>query len=102
MGAAIDAVVNSPGRSIRSAVEMSQMAPFTDRAVSGDRTNFANTFISYYTWGSVIGLGLDVTLRDRSAGRVSLDDFSARSGRSTAARALACRDMSRRPTQSTT
>ena len=75
MGAAIDAVVNSPGRSIRSAVEMSQMAPFTDRTVSGDRTNFANTFISYYTWGSVIGLGLDVTLRDRSAGRVSLDDF---------------------------
>ena len=75
MGAAIDAVVNSPGRSIRSAVEMSQMAPFTDRAVSGDRTNFANTFISYYTWGSVIGLGLDVTLRDRSNGRVSLDDF---------------------------
>ena len=75
MGAAIDTVVNSPGRSIRSAVEMSQMAPFVDRASFTDRTNFANTFISYYTWGSVIGLGLDLTLRDRSDGRVTLDDF---------------------------
>ena len=75
MGSAIDTVVNSPGRSIRSAVEMSQMAPFVDRAFSGDRNNFSNTFISYYTWGSVIGLGLDLTLRDRSDGRVTLDDF---------------------------
>ena len=75
MGAAIDTVVNSPGRSMRSAVEMSQMAPFVDRGVFVDRTNFANTFISYYTWGSVIGLGLDLTLRDRSDGRVTLDDF---------------------------
>ena len=75
MGSAIDTVVNSPGRSIRSAVEMSQMAPFVDRAFSGDRNNFSNTFISYYTWGSVIGLGLDLTLRDRSEGRVTLDDF---------------------------
>jgi predicted metalloprotease with PDZ domain len=75
MGEALDLVVNSPGRSLRSAVEMSQMAPFVDRAVSSDRTNFANTFISYYTWGQVIGLALDLTLRDRSEGRVTLDDF---------------------------
>jgi predicted metalloprotease with PDZ domain len=75
MGEAIDIVVNSPGRTLRSAVEMSQMAPFVDRTVSNDRTNFANTFISYYTWGQVIGLALDLTLRDRSDGRVTLDDF---------------------------
>jgi predicted metalloprotease with PDZ domain len=75
MGEAIDTVVNSPGRSLASVVEMSQMAPFVDRSVSTDRTNFANTFVSYYTWGSVIGLGLDLTLRDRSEGRVTLDDF---------------------------
>jgi len=75
MGEAIDTVVNSPGRSLSSAVQMSQQAPFVDRTVSSDRTNFANTFISYYTWGSVIGLGLDLTLRDRSEGRVTLDDF---------------------------
>ena len=54
---------------------MSQMAPFVDRASSTDRTNFVNTFISYYTWGQVIGLGLDLTLRERSDGRVTLDDF---------------------------
>jgi predicted metalloprotease with PDZ domain len=75
MGEAIDTVVNSPGRSMSSAVEMSQMAPFVDRSVTSDRTNFANTFISYYTWGSVIGLAMDLTLRDRSEGRVTLDDF---------------------------
>jgi predicted metalloprotease with PDZ domain len=74
MGEAINTVVNSPGRLFSSAVQMSQMAPFVDR-VSSDRTNFANTFISYYGWGSVIGLGLDLTLRDRSEGRVTLDDF---------------------------
>src|SRR5262245_33318840 len=75
MGAAIDEVVTSPGRKLRSAVEMSQLAPFVDRAATSDRTNFDNTFISYYTWGSVIAMGLDLSLRDRSDGRVSLDDF---------------------------
>jgi predicted metalloprotease with PDZ domain len=75
IGETIDAVMNSPARALRSAVEMSQMAPFTDRAVSVDHTNLGNTFISYYTWGAAIGLGLDLTLRDRSDGRVTLDDF---------------------------
>jgi predicted metalloprotease with PDZ domain len=75
MGEAIDVVVNGPGRALRSAVEMSQMAPFVDRAASTDRTNFGSIYISYYTWGAAIGLGLDLTLRDRSDGRVTLDDF---------------------------
>jgi predicted metalloprotease with PDZ domain len=75
MGTAIDTVVNSPGRTFKSAVEMSQMAPFVDRASFVDRANFDNTFISYYTWGSVIGLSLDLSLRDRSEGRVTLDDY---------------------------
>ena len=43
------AVINNPGRQFRSAVQMSQMAPFTDAARSVDRTNFSTTFISYYT-----------------------------------------------------
>jgi predicted metalloprotease with PDZ domain len=75
MGEALDIVVNSPGRTFSSPVQMSQMAAFVDRSSSTDRTNFANTFISYYTWGQVIGLGLDLTLRERSDGRVTLDDF---------------------------
>ena len=75
MGEALDIVINSPGRTFSSAVQMSQMATFVDRSSVTDRTNFANTFISYYTWGQVIGLGLDLTLRERSDGRITLDDF---------------------------
>ena len=51
------------------------MAPFVDRAASTDPTNFDNTYISYYTWGAAIGLGLDLTLRERSNGMVTLDHF---------------------------
>jgi predicted metalloprotease with PDZ domain len=54
---------------------MSQMAPFVDAAAAIDRTDFDNTFISYYTWGESIALGLDLTLRERSGGRITLDDF---------------------------
>ncbi|MGH9254400.1 MAG: M61 family metallopeptidase [Vicinamibacterales bacterium] len=71
----VNTVTNSPGRRVRSAEEMSRLAPFVDAAVSVDRTNFDNTYISYYTWGAAIGLGLDLTLRDRSAGKVTLDHF---------------------------
>ena len=51
------------------------MAPFVDAAAAIDRTNFDNTFISYYTWGEAIALGLDLTLRERTDGDVTLDDF---------------------------
>jgi predicted metalloprotease with PDZ domain len=71
----INGVANSPGRRLRSAEEMSRLAPFVDAAVSVDRTSFDNTYISYYTWGAAIALGLDLTLRDRSSGKVTLDDF---------------------------
>ena len=69
------AVANGNGRRFRSAVGMSQMAPFTDAARSVDRVNTANTFISYYTYGAAIALGLDLSLRDRSNGKISLDDY---------------------------
>jgi predicted metalloprotease with PDZ domain len=75
VGSAINNVTLSPGRQIRTAEEMSQMAPFVDAAAVIDRTNVANTLISYYTWGEAIALGLDLTLRERSGGKVSLDDF---------------------------
>ena len=58
-----------------SAVEMSQLAPFTDAATAIDRTNLANTFISYYTYGAAIALALDLSLREQSNGKVSLDDY---------------------------
>ncbi|HEX6910822.1 MAG TPA: PDZ domain-containing protein [Longimicrobium sp.] len=68
------AVINAPGRRFFSAVEMSMQAPFVDAAVSIDPHNRGNTFLSYYTWGSGIGLGLDLTLRSRF-GDVTLDDY---------------------------
>lgn len=71
----INAVTLSPGRMFRSAVDMSRLAPFTDAAVSIDRTAWPNLFISYYTYGQAIGLGLDLTLRDRSNGKTTADDY---------------------------
>jgi len=75
VGGLVDTVVNDPGRGVRSAVEMSRMAPFIDGGRTVDRTNWANTVISYYPFGGAIALALDLSLRDRSDGRVSLDDF---------------------------
>jgi predicted metalloprotease with PDZ domain len=75
LAGAANAVINGAGRQFRSAVAMSQLAPFTDAARSVDRTNFATTFISYYTYGSAIALAMDLSLRDRSNGKLSLDDY---------------------------
>jgi predicted metalloprotease with PDZ domain len=71
----INSVVHHPGRQFRSAVEMSQMAAFSDAARSVDRTNLSTTFISYYTYGNAIALALDLSLRDRSNGTITLDDY---------------------------
>jgi predicted metalloprotease with PDZ domain len=64
-----------PGRHFHSAEDMSRMAVFTDGGRPMDRTNWSNTFISYYTLGGAIALALDLSLRDRSDSRVSLDDY---------------------------
>lgn len=71
----INTVTLSPGRQLRSAEDMSRLAPFVDAAAAIDRTNWENTFISYYTVGAAIGLGLDLSLRDRSNGRTTLDTY---------------------------
>jgi predicted metalloprotease with PDZ domain len=71
----INAVVSSPARRLRSAEDMSRLAPFVDAAATIDRTDFDNTYLSYYTWGEAIGLGLDLSLRERSNGMVTLDHF---------------------------
>ena len=75
MAGTVNAVVQSPGRQIRTAEQMSQLAPFVDAAAAIDRTYWNNTFISYYTWGEGIALALDLSLRDRSNGRITLDDY---------------------------
>ena len=71
----INSVTLSPGRTYRTAEHMSQLAPFVDAAVSIDRTNWQNTFISYYTWGAAIGMAMDLSLRDLSGGKTTMDDF---------------------------
>jgi predicted metalloprotease with PDZ domain len=68
-------VALNPARLVRSAEEMSRMASFTDGARPVDRTNWSNTYISYYPFGGAIALALDLTLRERFDGRVTLDDF---------------------------
>jgi predicted metalloprotease with PDZ domain len=73
-GATADAVTTAPGRRWFSAAEMSLQAPFVDAAVSVDPQNKANTFISYYSWGDAIALGLDLALRARHD-TLSLDTF---------------------------
>lgn len=75
MAGAINTVALSPGRTLRTVEEMSLFAPFVDAATSIDRTAYGNTFISYYTWGQALGLGLDLALRGRSDNTVTLDDF---------------------------
>jgi predicted metalloprotease with PDZ domain len=74
----VNRVQNSPGRRVRSVEEMSRLAPFVDAATATDRTAFDNTYVSYYTWGAAVALGLDLSLRDRSDGKVTLDDFMRR------------------------
>ncbi len=71
----VNAVTLSPGRQIRTAEQMSQLAPFVDAAVSIDKTAWPNTFISYYTWGAALGLAADLSLRDLTNGKVTLDDY---------------------------
>lgn len=70
----VNYVINAPGRKFFTPVQMSMQAPFVDAATSIDDQYKENTFISYYTWGSVLGLGLDLKLRSEFNG-ITLDDY---------------------------
>jgi predicted metalloprotease with PDZ domain len=63
LGGTLNYVLNYPGSRHFSAAEMSMQAPFVDAARSVDAQNKTNTFISYYSWGAMLGLGLDLKLR---------------------------------------
>ena len=88
LASALAAVIAVPRP--RSAVEMSRLAPLVDGASVVADTAILDGYISYYTWGDAVGLALDLTLRDRTDGRVTLDDYMralwARFGRSAATR----------------
>ncbi len=70
----LNQVWNAPGLMYRTPIEMSYYAPFVDAAASIDPTNRVNNFVSYYTYGSVLGLALDLSLRDLRPD-LSLDGF---------------------------
>lgn len=63
----------SPARPGSSPSEMSRNAPYMDAASSIDPDNFANSKLSYYTYGAAVGFGLDLEMRTRFG--VSLDDY---------------------------
>ena len=73
LGSTLNGVVNGSGRRYGGPEEMSLRAPFVDAAKSIDRTN-PNIFISYYPYGAVVALALDLQLRQRFPA-VTLDSY---------------------------
>ncbi|MEO6346541.1 MAG: PDZ domain-containing protein [Aquaticitalea sp.] len=65
-------VWSSPALRFFNPIEMSFQAPFVDAAKSVDETNRENTYISYYSYGEMLGLALDLSLREKG---LNLDDF---------------------------
>jgi predicted metalloprotease with PDZ domain len=78
LGEQINNIENSQGSRLMSAEESSLSAPFLDGSEHEQRTNLANTSISYYTKGEVLGLVLDLLIRGKTRGRASLDDVMRR------------------------
>lgn len=74
LGGLLDGVINAPGRRYYTPVQMSMQAPFVDAATSVDAQNKSNTFLSYYSWGAAIALGLDLRLRSQFED-LTLDDY---------------------------
>jgi len=63
-----------PGRLYYTPEGASMLATFTDAGTSIDKTNFTNTFFSYYIYGRAMGLALDLSIRNQFPGK-SLDDY---------------------------
>jgi len=76
LGGELSFVVNSPGRTYGSPQEMSLRAPFMDAATAIDPTN-PNATLSYYSYGHIVGLALDLELRSRFK-NLTLDDYMRR------------------------
>ncbi len=74
LAAVVSQVTLSPATRFRSAEDMSRTAPFVDSASWTDRTNWPNTYISYYVYGAALGLGLDLSIREKTGNTRSLDD----------------------------
>ncbi len=71
----VDYVLNTPGGTYRSAMDMSRLAPLVDGASDYFPAYWSNDFISYYSYGAAVAMGLDLSLRARSHSAITLDDF---------------------------
>ncbi|WP_025739928.1 M61 family metallopeptidase [Aquimarina pacifica] len=67
-------VWTSAGLKNFNVIEMSKKAPFVDAAKTIDPVNKKNTFVSYYSYGNMLGLALDLSLRNYKDD-LNLDDF---------------------------
>jgi predicted metalloprotease with PDZ domain len=59
----LNQTLQTPARRWSGPAAVSQQAVFVDAGVAVDKTNYANHFLSYYTYGEVVALALDLTLR---------------------------------------
>jgi predicted metalloprotease with PDZ domain len=73
LGNAVSRVMTFPEADTKSAEEMSCLSALQDGAPFDPRGRTA--VLSHYALGAALALGFDFTLRDRSAGERSLDDF---------------------------
>ncbi len=74
LGSAVSKVATSPATKMRSAEDMSRLAPEVDSAGGTASAATNETYISYYTFGAALGLGFDFAIRERTRGAASLDD----------------------------
>jgi len=65
---------DDPGRRLMSAESSSFHAWFYDRSPQMQETNFANSTLSYYNKGALLGMLLDLEIRSQTHGQKSLDD----------------------------
>jgi len=70
----VRALREAPGRRLMSAESSSFHAWFYDRSPQMQETNFANSTISYYNKGALLGMLLDLEIRSATHGQKSLDD----------------------------
>ena len=69
----LNSVLNAPGATKYSPIFMSQRAVFVDAGVAIDPNNNSNIYSSYYLYGNITALALDLTLRSQF--KLTLDDY---------------------------
>ena len=72
IGSLVNTKENTLGAKRISPVQASCQAVFVDAGVAVDKTNYPNTYTSYYPYGGAIALALDLELRAKG---ITLDDF---------------------------